>query len=86
MKLKLGRARKSRALTAHGICFRYLRMPTRALRQNEQAQDDEARDDRGGEWAAERKTAVAHRLVEIVADSRAERPRENEGGPEEQDP
>jgi len=52
-------------------------MPTRALRQYEQAEEDERR---------EGKTALAHRLIEEVADRGAERAREDEGCPEQEHP
>jgi len=48
-------------------------MPARALRQRDQADDDEGADDGGGERAAQRKPAVGHRLVEEIAERGAER-------------
>jgi hypothetical protein len=39
------------------------RMPSRALRQDEQAQDDKCGDHGGGEWPAEVETAGGHRFI-----------------------
>src|SRR5580698_455523 len=56
------------------------------LRQDEDASDNERRDDRRRDRAAERQSAVADRLVEEIADRGAERPRQDESGPEQEDP
>src|SRR5580704_7009070 len=54
-----------------------------ALRQDEQTDNDEGGNDGGGDWPAERQPAVADGLVEEVADGGAERPRQDEGRPEQ---
>ena len=59
-------------------------MLPRPLRQDEQAKEDEGRNHGRSQRAAERKAAIAHRLVEEVADGSAERPCEDEGRPENQ--
>ena len=46
--------------------------------------DDERRDHCRGERAAQSEPAVADRLVEKIADRGAERPRQDEGGPEQE--
>jgi hypothetical protein len=56
-----------------------------ALRQNDDTRDDESADDSGGDRPAESKASVVHRLVEEIADRGAERPRQDEGRPEQKD-
>jgi crotonobetainyl-CoA:carnitine CoA-transferase CaiB-like acyl-CoA transferase len=59
-------------------------MGARPLRQDRDSGQDQSRDHRGGDWAAESQSAIADRLVEEVADSCAERPGQDERRPEQQ--
>ena len=52
------------------------------LRQHNQQRDDDGRNDRGGQRAAEIQAAVADRLIEKVAHGGAERPGQDERKPE----
>src|SRR5579864_3447503 len=58
-------------------------MTARALRQNEQAERDEGRNQERRQWAAEGKAAQVSRLVEEISPRSAEWPRRDEGGPEQ---
>ena len=60
-------------------------MLSRALRDQQQAGHHERRDHGRGEWPAQSKSAVVERLVEEVADGRAQRSRQDERGPEQRD-
>ena len=61
-------------------------MPARPLRQQKNAKHDEGADDRRRNRAAEGKPAVVSWLVEKIPEGGAERPGQNKGGPEQQDP
>src|SRR5262245_52294106 len=54
--------------------------------RDENARDHEGGEDRGSDEAIERQPALRDRLVQQVAERRTERPREDEGTPEEQGP
>src|ERR1700720_3475675 len=60
-------------------------MLPRALRQNDDACDYERADDSRSDGTAESEAAVVHGLVEEIADRGAERPRQDEGRPEQKD-
>src|SRR5437868_3374244 len=59
-------------------------MASRPLREQQNQRNDDNCEDTSGNRSAEIKPALAQRLVEEVAHCRAERPRENEGRPEEE--
>ena len=59
-------------------------MPARFLRQHDNAANDERRDYRRSDRAAQVEPAMADRLVEEIADGRAQRTRQDESGPEQQ--
>ncbi len=59
-------------------------MPSRALRQDEQAQDDKCGDHGGGEWPAEVQTARGHRFIQKVANGGAKWSGKDKGSPKEQ--
>ena len=61
------------------------RMLACPLRQDENTSDNEYADDRGSDRPAQCHAAVAWRLVEKIADGGAERPRQNERRPEQED-
>jgi hypothetical protein len=60
--------------------LRSVRVGPRPLGQEEDANDHQGRDDGRGEGTAPGKAALVQRLVDKIADSGPERPRENEGG------
>src|SRR6185312_17034354 len=78
-------ASRIKAALTCASCLRFPGMPPRTLGQQQQASDDEHRDDCGSQRPAERQAAVAYRLVEEVADGRAERSRQDERRPEQCD-
>src|SRR4051794_20199545 len=58
-------------------------MPACSLGQQKNTADNKDRDDKRGERTAERKTAVADRLVQKVPNGGAEWPRQDESRPEQ---
>ena len=54
------------------------------LRQDEKTADNENADDGRSDRPAKRQSAIANRFIEKVADRRSERPRQDEGGPEQE--
>jgi 4,5-dihydroxyphthalate decarboxylase len=56
----------------------------RPLRKNNETEDDERPDDRRGNGTAEGQSAIADRFIEEVAGTGTERPRQDEGGPEQE--
>src|SRR5690348_9264954 len=61
-------------------------MAAGALRKDQDQEDDHDREHGRGEGAAPFEAALVDRLVEKVADGRAERASEDESGPEQEDP
>jgi len=59
-------------------------MSARPLGQDEYARENERRYHRRCEWTTERQAAVAYGLIQKVADCSTERPRKDEGAPEEE--
>src|SRR5262252_1746595 len=59
------------------------RMASRPLRDEQYADDDEHREDRGGEWPAHVEAALGYGLVEEIADRGTEWTRQDERRPEE---
>src|SRR4051812_49338357 len=59
-------------------------MASGALREDEDAGENDDGEDRRGEWPADVETAAGDRLVEQVADGGTERSRQDERRPEEQ--
>src|SRR5580700_2340906 len=64
--------------------LRPARMRTGALWEQQNTGQDQCGDDRRSERTAQGKPAMADRLVEEIADRRAEWPGQDEGGPEQQ--
>src|SRR5438067_7499149 len=60
-------------------------MAARPLRQDEDQQDDDSREDGRGKRTAPFEAPRGDRLVEEVADRRAQRPSQDEGRPEQDD-
>ena len=83
---QMDRCMRSRLRAVRPCWFPPARMRAGALRQQCDASDDDGRKDSRGIKAAEVEPAIAERLVEQVAQRRAQRPGQDEGGPEQQRP